>query len=67
MFVLQERGAAEEAPAAISQEAPQSAATELEGARAWPLPEGQFLLGPLFNPLASVLSVGGNGGYILAI
>ena len=61
MFVLQERGAAEEAPAAISQEAPWSAAAELEGgAGAWPLPEGQSLLGPLFNPLASVLSVGGN-------
>ena len=30
MFVLQERGAAEEAPAAISQEALQLAATELE-------------------------------------
>ena len=61
MFVLQERGAAEEAPAAISQEAPWSAAAELEGrARARPLPEGQSLLGPLFNPLASVLSVGGN-------
>ena len=61
MFVLQERGAAEEAPAAISQEAPQSAAAELEGgAGAQPLPEGQSLLGPLFNPLASVLSVGGN-------
>ena len=51
MFVLQERGATEGAPKAISQEAPQSAATELEGgAGAWPLPEGQFLLGPLFNP-----------------
>ena len=61
MFVLQERGAAEEAPAAISQEAPQSEATELEGgAGAQPLPEGQSLLGPLFNPLASVPSVGGN-------
>ena len=61
MFVLQERGATEEAPKAISQEALQSAATELEGgAGARPLPEGQFLLGPLFNPLASVLSVGGN-------
>ena len=61
MFVLQERGAAEEAPAAISQEALRSAATELEaGAGARPLPEGQSLLGPLFNPLASVLSVGGN-------
>ena len=61
MFVLQERGAAEEAPIAISQEAPWSAAAELEaGARAWPLPEGQSLLGPFFNPLASVLSVGGN-------
>ena len=62
MFVLQERGATEEAPKAISQEALQSAATELEGgAGARPLPEGQFLLGPLFNPLALVLSVGGNG------
>ena len=61
MFVLQERGAAEEAPIAISQEAPWSAAAELEaGARAWPLPEGQSLLGPVFNRLASVLSVGGN-------
>ena len=61
MFVLQERGAAEEAPAVISQEALRSAATELEaGAGARPLPEGQSLLGPLFNPLASVLSVGGN-------
>ena len=48
MFVLQERGAAEEAPAAISQEAPWSAAAELEGgAGARPLPEGQSLLGPL--------------------
>ncbi|OWK00314.1 hypothetical protein Celaphus_00019219, partial [Cervus elaphus hippelaphus] len=56
-----ERGAAEEAPAAISQEAPWSAAAELEGeAGARPLPEGQSLLGPLFNRLASVLSVGGN-------
>ena len=64
MFVLQERGAAEKALAAISQEAPPSAATELEGgARARPLPEGQSLLGPLFNPLASVLSVGGNRSY----
>ena len=64
MFVLQERGAAEKALAAISQEAPPSAATELEGgAGAWPLPEGQFLLGPLFNPLALVLSVGGNRSY----
>ncbi|ELR50525.1 hypothetical protein M91_08020, partial [Bos mutus] len=40
MFVLQERGAAEEAPAVISQEALRSAATELEaGAGARPLPE----------------------------
>ena len=62
MFVLQERGAAEEAAAAISQEAPRSAAAELEGrAGARPLPEGRSLLGALFNPLASVLSVGGNG------
>ena len=64
VFVLQERGAAEEAPAAISQEALRSAAAELEGgAGARPLPEGRSLLGPLFNPLASVLSVGGNGSH----
>ena len=64
MFVLQERGAAEEAPAAISQEALRSAAAELEGgAGARPLPEGRSLLGPLFNLLASVLSVGGNGSH----
>ena len=48
LFVLQERGAAEEAPAAISQEAPRSAAAELEGgAGARPLPEGQSLGPPL--------------------
>ena len=64
MFVLQERGAAEKALAAISQEALPSAATELEGgARARPLPEGQSLLGPLFNPQASVLYVGGTRSY----
>lgn len=55
VFVFQERGAAEETPAAISQEAPRSAAAELEGeAGARPLPEGWSLLGPLFNRLASV-------------
>ena len=58
--MLQERGAAEEAPAAISQEAPRSAAAELEGgAGARPLPEGQSLGPPqscLWEETGHVLS-----------